>query len=72
MMTFALPYYIFIISGCYLLEVCSFLMRDKKRADPEGRESGGHLGRVERGEIVIRIYCMKKKLFSVKEKDKVI
>jgi hypothetical protein len=31
--------------GCYLLQDCSFLIRDKKGVDPEGRRSRKELGR---------------------------
>jgi hypothetical protein len=40
----------------YLLEDCSFLMRNRKEVDPKGRGSREDLG----GETVIRIYCMRK------------
>jgi hypothetical protein len=33
---------------CYLLEIGSFLMRDRKRVDEVGREAGERLGGVER------------------------
>ena len=45
---------------CYFLEVCSFLIRDRKGVDPEGKEGGKGLGEIEEGETIIRIYCMRK------------
>lgn len=39
--------YFILFFGCYLLQACSFLIRDRKRVDPEGREKGKELGRVE-------------------------
>jgi hypothetical protein len=50
---------------CYLLEACFFLVRDRKGADPEGRGGREELYEVEGGSTVIRIYCMKKNLFSI-------
>jgi hypothetical protein len=40
--------------------------RDRKGVAMEGIGSNGEL-EAARGEIVIRIYCMTKKLFSIKE-----
>lgn len=41
MIAFASTYYIyFVMLGCYLLEVYSFLMRDRNRVNPEGGELG--------------------------------
>lgn len=37
-------YDFFVICGCYLLEVFSFLMTDRKEVDPEGRAGGEELG----------------------------
>ena len=36
--------------GCYLLEVCSLLMRDRKGVNLKGRGGVEELGRVEEGE----------------------
>lgn len=50
----------FITFGGYPLEVCSFLVRDRKEVDLAGRESGEELGGVEVRKvciIIIRIYC---------------
>lgn len=62
---FGLLYYIyFVMFVCYLLEVCSFLMRDIKEVDLDG--SRVELGELEGEEIAIRIYCMIKKYFQQK------
>jgi hypothetical protein len=45
---------------CYLLEACSFPMRDRNGADLEWRGGGEELVRIKRGEPVIRIHCVKK------------
>jgi hypothetical protein len=37
--------------SCYLLQACSFLMRDRKEVDLEGRRRGEELGEVEGGEL---------------------
>ena len=60
----------FVIFGCYLLEACSFLMRDRKGVDLEGRRGGEDLGRVEGEETIIRIYYMRKE--SIFNKRKII
>jgi hypothetical protein len=51
---------------CYLLVACSFLKRPRKGVDLDGGGSGEELRGVEGLKIVIRIYCMKYKLFSIK------
>lgn len=44
-------------------------MRDKTAVDPEGRVCGKELGRVEGGDTIIRIYCVRKEfIFSKREK----
>lgn len=50
----------FILPGCYLLETCSFLMREREGVDPEGRESVEELREEEGGATVLRVYCIKK------------
>ena len=42
-----------------------FLLRGRKELDPEGKGSREGLG-VEAGETVIRIYCVKKAVFNLK------
>lgn len=44
-------------------------MRDRKGVDADGRRDGEELRGIEEGEIIIRLYCMKK-MFSIKEKRK--
>lgn len=46
--------------GCYLLKACSSLIRDRKGADLDERRGREELGEVERGETVLRLYCMRK------------
>lgn len=48
---------------CYLLEVCSFLMRDIKVVVLDRKGGGDELGRVEGGEAAFRLYCMKKEIY---------
>lgn len=45
-MVFVFSY--FVMFRCYLLDVCSFLMRDRKIMDPDGRGDGEELGVRER------------------------
>ena len=41
-------------------------MRYRKGVDPDGRRGGEDLGRIEGRETVIRIYYVRKSLFSIK------
>lgn len=51
----------------YFLEAGSFLM-SRKGVDPDGRRGGEEHGGVEGGEIVFRLYCMRKiSLFNKRE-----
>lgn len=52
--------------GCYLLEVYSFLMKERKGADLEGRVDREQLRGAEGEETVIRIHCMRKESISIK------
>lgn len=52
---------------CYLLEGCSYQMRDRKRMDLNWRGGGEELGGVEGEETVFRIYCMGKESISNKK-----
>lgn len=45
-----------------------FLRRDRRTVDSDGRGGREDIGGIGKGEVVIRIYCMKK-LFSTKEKQ---
>ena len=57
----------------YLLEACSFQMRDRKGVDPNGRGGRDQLARREGGETVIMVYCMRKEsVFDKKGKWKKI
>ena len=49
--------------GCYLLEACSFLIRDRKGVDPDRMGGGEELRGVKGGEAVIRIFCMRTKIY---------
>lgn len=42
-------------------------MRDRTEVDPDGRKNGEKLGRIEEEETVIRIYYVRKNLFSINE-----
>ena len=53
--TFFLLY--LVMSGCFLLEACSFVMKDRKRDDLNRWECGEGLGRTEKRERVIKIHC---------------
>lgn len=53
---------------CYLLEACSFLMRDRKGLDPDGRGSREELGWTEGEKTVTRICRVKKSIFSKRRK----
>lgn len=45
-------------------------MRDRKGVDADGRRDGEELRGIEEGEIIIRLYCMKKNVFNKREKEK--
>lgn len=47
----------------YLLEACSFQMRDRNKASLERREDGEEMGEVEGGKTVIRVYCMRRESY---------
>lgn len=66
MLVFVLSYYI--LFCYYLLEVCS-LIRGREGVDPDGRGGGKELGGAEGGETIIRIYYVRKKIFSIKGKN---
>ena len=44
-------YFLFSHVGCYLLGACSFLTRDRKGVDTEGRGPGQELGQVKEGNV---------------------
>lgn len=48
------------------LEACCFLTRGRKQVGLDGRGGGEEVGGVEREENIIRIYCIRKCLFSIK------
>lgn len=58
-----LPYILFCYTLIFLLEIDSFLIRDRNRMDPDRTGYGKELGRVERGEIIIIIQYMSKEFF---------
>lgn len=45
----------FVVFGCYLLKLCSFLMKDRNGVDAECRGDEEELGGTEGGEIITRI-----------------
>ena len=56
-----------VMFGCCRLECCFFfffVMRDRKGADLNSREGEEKLGRVEKGETIIRVYYMRKIYFQ--------
>ena len=57
---FCLTAFCFVMLRCHLLDAHSFLMREGKEVDLIERRGGEELGGVEGGEIVCRIYCMRK------------
>ena len=73
-------YYVYIYSFIFLhfillyllvlfLEVCYFLMKDRKGVDLDGRGGGEELGGVEGGEIIIKIYYIRTKSIFSKNKQ---
>ena len=46
--------------GCYLLEICFFLMRDGNGVNLKGKEGRKELGELEGKEAILRMYYMKK------------
>lgn len=67
---FIFSYFIFVILGCYVLEICSFLITNRKGVDPEGRGGVEELGGIEGEETIIIIDCVRKESFSISEKNK--
>lgn len=57
----------FILFYYCALNVC-FLSKDRKGVHLVGRRMGEELGGVRERETITRLYCVKKNLFSVKEK----
>lgn len=56
--------------GCFLLEACSFLMRDIKGVDLKRMGDGKEQG-TEGGKIVVRIYYMRKEYTLHKKMGKI-
>lgn len=54
---------------CYLLEMCSFILADRKGVDQERMGGGEKLGEVKEGETNQGILC-EKRVFSIKGKMK--
>lgn len=48
---------------CYLSEACPFLMRDREVEDMGGRGGVEELRGVERRETLIRIHCVRGKIY---------
>jgi hypothetical protein len=60
------------VFGFYLLGTCSFIRRERRRVDPEGRGVGEGMGGREEGEGIIRIYCMRREpIFSKRKKSSI-
>lgn len=47
----------------YRLDACSFLMRDRKTVNLEGRGVGEKLGEVDREDFIIRMNLIRDKYF---------
>lgn len=54
--------FLFLFFFCYLLEVCSFLVRDKQGVVQDEIGVREEMGGLEGGETIIRKYCMKTEL----------
>lgn len=65
-MVFVLSY--FVMFCCYLLDLCSFLTRDRKIMDPHGRGDREELGEKERGKTVFRLCSVGKESLLTKDK----
>lgn len=69
---FVLSYYVLFLYVIYVINpympVC-FLMRDRMMVVLDSRKHLKELEGVERGETIIRICCIKKNQFSIKEKN---
>jgi hypothetical protein len=46
--------------GCYLLEACSLVMRDRKGVDLKGQGGEKELVGVEGGETIVKIHYMRR------------
>lgn len=55
----------FAMFGCYLLEACSFQLKDRKRVDSDSKRGGEKLQGLEERENAIRIYFMRIKIFQI-------
>jgi hypothetical protein len=56
----------FVVFCFYLLETCSFLMRERKGVEPKVKGGREQLGGLKRGKIVFRLYCMRKESMANK------
>lgn len=65
-MVFVFSYFVMVC--CHLLDVWSFLMRDRKIMDPGGKGDGEALGVRERGKPVFRLYSTRKESSLTKGK----
>ena len=55
LLVFVLSYF-----GCYILEACYFLMKDRNGVDMEEGRGGEEVGKTEAGETIISIYHMRR------------
>lgn len=51
--------------GCYLLEACSFQLKDRKRVDSDSKRGGEKVQGLEERENAIRIYFMRIKILQI-------
>jgi hypothetical protein len=49
-----------VMVGCYLLEACSLVMRDRKGVDLKGQGGEKELVGVEGGETIVKIHYMRR------------
>lgn len=54
---------------CYLLDACSFLIKDTKGVYLKRKRSGEELGVVKGRKTLIRIYCMREENLKLNKKN---
>lgn len=65
-----LLYFTLVMVGCYCLEACSFLMKDRKGLDLEGSWDWEEMGGFEGGEPTIRIWENMREREGGREREK--
>jgi len=64
-------FYFIILFYSYPLKACLLSSERQKESGLAGKEYGEELGEVGRGEIVIRVYYMKKSILNIRKKNKI-